>query len=264
MTFDHIYHRLLQRPYRLHINHSGDMTKPVIVLLHGIAASGDDWQKVLPHLETNYHCITIDLLGFGKSPKPQWAAYAMDDHMRSLFHTMNKLRLHTHFTLVGHSLGALLATRYATEHESNLASLVLLSPPVYPALDTIHDWTARQRTSLLLKLYTFIRTSEHLTQESFRKLRFIAPVPKGVIADPDTWLPFMRTLRECIEKQTILHDISVLSLPIDIFYGTADQVVVGANVKLLARHPNIEVHTFLGNHDLTSRYGKLLAKTLGE
>jgi hypothetical protein len=64
--FDYAWHRVFRRPYRLHVAHSGDTSKPVILLLHGIAASGEDWRKVLPHLEPDYHCITIDLLGFGK------------------------------------------------------------------------------------------------------------------------------------------------------------------------------------------------------
>lgn len=262
--FDYLWHGIVGRPYRLHVAHSGERSKPTIVLLHGIAASGDDWRKVLPYLEPHYHCITIDLLGFGESPKPQWLGYTMDDHMRALYRTMNKLHLGSSFILIGHSLGSLLAARYATEHEANISRLILLSPPVYPPLSHIKSKTARKLTGLLLNIYKFLRDDPRINPESFRKLMYLAPLPRGVIKQPETWVPFMRTLKECIEKQTILQDIRGLNLPIDVCYGSLDQVVVSSNVELLARNKNVRLHTFLNTHDLTTRYGKLVAKILAK
>ncbi len=262
MTFEYLIHHVLGRPYRLYVEQRGSQTKPVVVLLHGIAASGDDWRKVLQYLEQDYSCITIDLLGFGNSPKPQWAAYTMDDHMRSLYHTMNKLRLKQQFIFIGHSLGSFLAARYAVEHEKNLSRLLLLSPPIYPPPGSIEKRSARRLTGLLLKLYKFLRNDPRMTPDTFRRLMHLLPLPKSVVQQPNTWLPFMRTLKECIEKQTVLDDVSKLRLPIDVCYGSLDQVVVSANVELLRQHPNVTLHSFLGSHDLTARYGKLVAKIL--
>ncbi|QQS19175.1 alpha/beta fold hydrolase [Candidatus Saccharibacteria bacterium] len=218
--------------------------------------------KSTPHLEPNYHCITIDLLGFGRSPKPEWSNYTMDEHMRSLYHTMNKLHLREQFILIGHSLGSLLAARYATEHEVNLNRLLLLSPPVYPPLSQIKNTAARKLTGMLLNTYKFLRDDPRINPESFRKLMYLAPLPRSVVKQPETGVPVMRTLKECVEKQTILTDVKRLTLPIDICYGSLDQVVVGSNVELLARNKNVRLHTFLNTHDLTTRYGKLVAKIL--
>ena len=261
MPFGYLIHAVLGRPYRLHVNHSGQKNGKVIVLLHGIAASSADWRNILPLLETNYHCITIDLLGFGKSPKPSWLGYTMDDHMRAIYRTLNTLHLGRDYILIGHSLGSFLAVRYAIEHESNISRLFLLSPPVYPPLDSINKRGVRRLTGILLTMYKLLRTDPHITPETFKNLTYVAPLPRSVVKHPDTWVPFMRTLKECIEQQTILDDITHLQLPIDIFYGTLDQVVLGANVRLLA-HDNVKIHEFLGTHDLTKRYGKLIAAHL--
>ena len=261
MAFDYLTHGLLGRPYRLHVRQTGKQHGEVLVLLHGIAASGDDWKKVLPFLEEDYRCITIDLLGFGKSPKPTWPAYTMDDHMRSLYHTMNRLHIGEQFTLIGHSLGSLLAARYATEHEANLKRLFLLSPPVYPPIESISKRGVRQLTGILLAIYKLLRSSPRITPESFKRLTYVAPLPKSIVTHPDTWVPFMRTLKECIEKQTILTDVAKLNLPIDVFYGTLDQVVLTSNVKLLNKE-NVQTHEFLGTHDLSRRYGKVIAAGL--
>ncbi len=238
------------------------MSKPTVVLLHGIAASGDDWRKVLPYLEQDYRCVTIDLLGFGSSPKPQWLGYNMDDHMRALYHTMNKLRLGSRFILIGHSLGSLLAARYATEHQANLSRLLLLSPPVYPPLRDIKSKAARKLTGLLLNIYRFLHDDPRINPETFKRLMYVAPLPRSIVRNPQTWLPFMRTLKECIEKQSILSDVRALQLPIDVFYGSLDQVVVSSNVELLARNKHVHLYSFLNTHDLTTRYGKLVARVL--
>ncbi len=263
MSLDYFAHGMLGRPYRLHVTHHGKRDGPVVILLHGIAASSEDWNKVLPHLEKTHHCITIDLLGFGKSPKPGWAEYTMQDHLRSMYHTINKLRLKRDFVLVGHSLGALLAARYATQHEQNINRLLLLSPPVYPPLDSISRRGVRQLTGILLNIYKLLRTNPRSTPETFRALTYVAPIPRAVVKHPDIWVPFMRSLKECIEKQTILGDVAQLTLPIDVFHGTLDQVVLGPNVELLAK-VNVHIHEFMGTHELTARYGKLVARTLTE
>lgn len=66
------------------------------------------------------------------------------------------------------------------------------------------------------------------------------------------------------KNKLILGDVKQLSLPIDVCYGSLDQVVVSSNVELLARNKNVRLHTFLNTHDLTTRYGKLVAKILAK
>ena len=102
MTIEQFWHGKLRRPYRLHIAYYGEEGKPVIVLLHGIAASGEDWRALIPLLTPYYRCITIDLLGFGRSPKPQWAEYDMAQHLRAVRCTLRSLHIPKPYILVGH------------------------------------------------------------------------------------------------------------------------------------------------------------------
>jgi pimeloyl-ACP methyl ester carboxylesterase len=262
MTLDLFWHRVLRRPYRLHVVTHGPAGKPVVIMLHGIAASSDDWGKLVPLLSEQYRCITIDLLGFAKSPKPQWANYTMEDHVRSIAYTIKKLDIEGPFTLIGHSLGSLLATRYARQHSRQVSHLMLLSPPVYPPLKTIQKRAAYYRTSWLMKLYRFLRTHPRMTPANMKKISYIAPLPSSITKDPETWLPFHRSLERCIEQQTIERDIAVIRAPIDIFYGTLDTLVVGPNVKMLAHADGVQVHTFRGQHSISHSYAKLVSASL--
>ncbi len=41
-----------------------------LVLIHGLGASANRWEYVIPHFEKNYRVIVPDLIGFGYSDKP--------------------------------------------------------------------------------------------------------------------------------------------------------------------------------------------------
>ncbi len=262
MNRDLLWHKLLRRPYLLHTAFHGNPANPPVVLLHGIAATSEDWNRLIPLLTDRYYCITIDLLGFAKSPKPQWADYTMDTHVRSIGYTISRLGLYTNFTLAGHSLGSLLATRYTRLHPKGVDRLLLLSPPVYPPLSTISGKAALKRTDSLIRLYTFLRTHPRMTPDNLRRLSQISALPRSLATDRLTQLPFIRSLERCIEQQTALEDIQAIQTPTDVFYGTLDLVVVPNNVKGLAKHPNVQLHPFPGNHTIGRAYAKTVAAVL--
>ena len=251
--FDRLWHQYLRRPYYLHVRQYGVPTLPTLVLLHGIGASSDDWKFFIPELSKQYHCITIDLLGCGASPKPQWCEYYPDDHIASLRYTIRRLGIRK-FVLAGHSLGSLLSTRYASRYPEGITRLLLLSPPVYPQVTHIRNRLARQRTGVLLALYRSTRKS-FMTPELISRLSFILPPAKSIKEDTEGWRPALKTLEHCIEQQTILEDIKHVTMPVDIWYGVLDEVVIGTNVQLLAAHqPKAKLHTYGGRHILTRQY----------
>ncbi len=262
MTFDQFWHDTLRRPYHLYTRDHGG-SGPVLVLLHGIAASSDDWRYVIAALQGHYHIITIDLLGFGRSPKPQWATYRIEQHIRHIEAALARVHPRGDLTLAGHSLGSLLATRLARRHPRRISRLLLLSPPIYPPLPTIVSAAARRRTALYFRLYAFLRLHPRVSSKNFERLKRILPLPRSVITNPETWLPFERTLEHCIEQQTILADITAVRAPVDIFYGTLDGVVVPHNIEALEHVHGVSVHRLTRqNHDLTRRYAAAIAKIL--
>jgi len=262
MNREIFWHKILRRPFRLFAMEHSEIDKPVIIFLHGIAASSEDWNKLIPLLAPRYYCITIDLLGFAQSPKPQWAAYTMEDHLRAIEFTIRKLGVRRPFILAGHSLGSLLATAYARQHPKDVERLLLLSPPVYPPLESIEKKSALRYTNLLIKIYKFMRTYPRITPENIRRLSLIVPLPRSITKHSETWLPFFRSLEHCIEQQTILQDIRDIRAPIDIFYGSLDTVVVGYNVRQLSKLKDVRIHTFRGNHGIGRTYAKTVAAVL--
>ncbi len=112
---------------------------PPVVFLHGLAASGRYWYPVAEHLrDARLRLYLVDLLGFGRSPWPE-LAYTIDDHLAALDEWRAAAGLAAApLTLVGHSLGALLALAWLAR-TPDLAGAALISLPVY------HDPAAARR-----------------------------------------------------------------------------------------------------------------------
>jgi pimeloyl-ACP methyl ester carboxylesterase len=60
------------RGWRVHYTQKGD-TGPNLLLIHGFGASTDHWRKNIIALSEKYRVWAIDLLGFGRSQKPEIA-----------------------------------------------------------------------------------------------------------------------------------------------------------------------------------------------
>jgi len=97
-----------------------------VVFIHGECRDGSQWSDYFETLSRNYHCFAPDLLGFGDSERPK-APYSIQWESEILEELFENLRLKKIY-LVGDSLGAWVAARYALNHPERVAGLVLRSP----------------------------------------------------------------------------------------------------------------------------------------
>ena len=92
----------------------GDRGDPVVVLLHGFAASQRWWDRVTPDLvRRGLRVIRFDFLGPGRSEKPR-DGYAPDEQARRIAEALGKLGVRR-ATVVGHSMGGTVASALVEE-----------------------------------------------------------------------------------------------------------------------------------------------------
>ncbi len=105
-----------------------------ILLLHGFGASLFSWKYLARDLARDYRTISVDLKGFGRSPKPKDEAYSIADQAEIILDFVTRHDLQK-MTLIGHSFGgavALLTAQMLREQGSGrLSSLVLIDPIAY-------------------------------------------------------------------------------------------------------------------------------------
>ncbi len=97
---------------------SGD----AILLLHGVPTSCYVWRNIIPHLAPLGRCIAPDLIGFGRSDKPD-ISYSIKDHIHYIEKLIEALGLKK-ITLVMHGWGSVIGFHYAMTHEQNCKGLV--------------------------------------------------------------------------------------------------------------------------------------------
>lgn len=100
---------------------------PAVWLMHGEPTWGYLWRKVLPPLlDAGYRCIVPDLVGFGRSDKPEdVAAYSYDAHTAWMAALLAHLELED-ATLVVHDWGGPIGMRLFVEHPEAFARIAIL------------------------------------------------------------------------------------------------------------------------------------------
>ncbi len=101
-------------------------SKKTLVLVHGLGASFERWQYVLPLFSTHFHVIAPDLIGFGYSDKPL-VDYTPDFFSNFLETFLTTLGIN-HTSIIGSSLGGQIAAEYTSSHSEFVDKLILISP----------------------------------------------------------------------------------------------------------------------------------------
>ena len=111
-------------------NSDNRSTEIAILLIHGFGASTDHWRFNIPTLSSKYEVHAIDLLGFGKSPKPNDVEYSgslwKDQVVAYVKEVIQKPTV-----IVGNSLGGYAALAAGAELNELSAGVILLNAAGY-------------------------------------------------------------------------------------------------------------------------------------
>lgn len=104
----------------------------VAVLIHGYSVPSFVWRGVQTRLnQAGISTLVYDLYGHGLSDRPN-TEYTRDLYDRQLTELLHQLIPNKKVLLVGWSMGAMIAARYATKHVDTVVSVYLISPSGLP------------------------------------------------------------------------------------------------------------------------------------
>ncbi|MBU6228121.1 MAG: alpha/beta fold hydrolase [Cyanobacteria bacterium REEB459] len=115
------------RDQNIHYVKAGDdrCDRPPVLLVHGFGASTDHWRKNIIDLAQDFQVWAIDLVGFGRSAKPDWP-YSGSLWQAQLQEFITE-KIGRPTVLAGNSLGGYSALCTAANHPDTAAGLVLLN-----------------------------------------------------------------------------------------------------------------------------------------
>jgi pimeloyl-ACP methyl ester carboxylesterase len=125
--------------------------RPPVVLLHGVGSRGQSWWPVIDPLAARFHLYQLDLRGHGASGKPA-AGYLVEHYAADLDAALDALDLHVENNatrIMGHSLGALVALYWASEHPAQAAALVVEDPSLRVPPDIVEAFDGWQQLAAL-------------------------------------------------------------------------------------------------------------------
>ena len=105
----------------------GAKNKPSILLIHGLAGTRDNWNRVAQFLTPHYHVIIPDLPSNGDTKIPESFDVSVPNvtsQMRLFIETLN---VDENLHIAGHSLGGSIATVYASQYPFDTQSLFLIN-----------------------------------------------------------------------------------------------------------------------------------------
>ncbi|NET59778.1 MAG: alpha/beta hydrolase [Symploca sp. SIO2E6] len=211
---------------------------PILVFLHGSWSDSSQWLSVIEHLNQDYHCFALDLLGFGESEQPQKIHYSIQLEVECLFKYLEALRLQPVY-LIGHSLGGWIAASYVLQYWEQVHGLVLIAPEGVLLEGQQSSWRwSRWLVGRLPIAYGVLRSllplakilrRDKLIEEILQKRRQLLSSPTACK------LLFQRRWSE-IQAELLQERLDSLQLPTLILQGKKDHSEAISRSQIYASH----------------------------
>ncbi|MBS3922431.1 MAG: alpha/beta hydrolase [Nitrosarchaeum sp.] len=197
-------------------------SKHVLVLIHGLGASAERWNKVIPIFAKQYRVIVPDLIGYGYSDKPV-ADYTPDFFSSFLENFLVALQI-TRPIIIGSSLGGQIAADYTSAHSNEVEKLILVSPAgsmkqSTPALDAYIMAALYPNDESAKNVFELMESSGHEVDSQ---------IIQGFIDRmklPNAKLAFMSTVLGLKNSDVITSKLNSITCPTLVIWGSKDPVI---------------------------------------
>ncbi len=204
-----------------------------VLLLHGKNFSAIYWEQTANDLaKAGYRVVMPDQIGFGKSSKPelQYTFQLLAQNTKALLDALGVTRV----AVLGHSMGGMLATRFALQYPEMTQKLILENPigledwkTVVP-YQSVDDWYASELTQDYQKMKAY--------QLEFYYGGNWKPEYEKWLAAPAGWTlhqnyPIVAKASaltyDMIFTQPVLYEFQNLKLPTLLIIGQRDRTALG-------------------------------------
>ena len=257
----------MTRHYKLNCKTTGK--GPVVVMLHGLAGTSQYFDRITKQLPNN-RVISIDLLGFGDSPKPKDIKYTIQDHVSAIENTIESLNLEKPFSVLGVSMGATLALEYAKKHSYDIKGIILISPAIYSSAVLAKDRINSTRAPNILMfgpVARFVCKNVCARQKLAKKINPVVMrhIPSDVAKTvcEHTWESYSYSMQNVVISQP-KQDISAISkIPLYIVFDDKDILIEQELMyELVDKSSAAKIIHIAGGHGMLVNNTNLVADTL--
>lgn len=205
-----------------------------VVLMHGKNFSGAYWKTTIEALvAAGFRVVVPDQIGFGKSAKPeryQFTFHALAANTVALLDSLGVEK----FSLVGHSMGGMLATRTALMHPNRVEKLALVNPigledwKVVVPYTTVEENYAQELKKTPEGIKEYMRQS-YFGGEWKPEYDFLVEILAGWTLHPEhervAWNAALTT--DMVFTQPVVYEFEQVKTPTLLIVGLRDRTAIG-------------------------------------
>ncbi|MFL6797789.1 MAG: alpha/beta fold hydrolase [Xanthobacteraceae bacterium] len=203
-----------------------------IVLLHGIGSNAQSFVPLMQALASHYSTLAWDAPGYGNSQELPQEWPDASDYALALERLLAATGV-SRCVVVGHSLGALIAARYAVSFPLQVMALVLISPAL--------GYGAEKHAPLPPPVAKRIEELDRLGPAAFSRAR-----SPGLLADPAARPDVLQTVQQAMAAVRrpgydqaarllavgrLVEDAAKMTVPTAVLVGLQDRITPPAHVR---------------------------------
>ncbi|HBG40205.1 MAG TPA: alpha/beta hydrolase [Porphyromonadaceae bacterium] len=225
-----------------------------IVLLHGKNFNGAYWKTTVAALvKEGYRLVVPDQIGFGKSSKPAGYQYTFQQLAGNTKAVLDKLGIQKVF-LLGHSMGGMLAVRFAVMYPETVEKLILENPIGLEDWKLVAPYTSIDE-NYQKELKVSYETTKNYQSRFYYDNRWKPEYDEwvylltGWTKHPDYSRVAMNNAQtsDMIFTQPVVYEFSSIQAPTLLIIGTRDRTAIGKdNVKDEAVRERMGQYQLLG------------------
>ncbi|MFC6338706.1 alpha/beta fold hydrolase [Pseudomonas sp. CCM 7891] len=225
-----------------------------IVLMHGKNFCGATWEASIKSLsDAGYRVITPDQIGFCTSSKPDHYQYSFQQLAINTHQLLETLGIQK-ATVLGHSTGGMLATRYALLYPQQTEQLVMVNPiglEDWKALGvpyrTVDQWYERELKMSAEGARKYQQSTYYggrWKPEYDRWIDMLVGMNKGPGQKQVAWNSAL--IYDMIFTQPVYYEFKDLQVPTLLMIGTADTTAIGSDIASPAVKAKVGHYEVLG------------------
>lgn len=209
-----------------------------VVLLHGKNFCAATWESAIAALAgAGYRVVVPDQVGFCKSSKPPRYQYSFGQLAANTHDLLARLGI-PRAVIVGHSMGGMLAARYALQYPQATERLVLVNPigledwkAAGVPWRSIDAWNAREMKTSFDSIRDYQRTvyySGDWKQAYERWVRMLGGMYAGEGREAVAWSQALTS--DMVFNQPVVYEFPRIAVPTTLFIGQKDRTAIGKDL----------------------------------
>ncbi|MDO5524360.1 MAG: alpha/beta hydrolase [Bacteroidia bacterium] len=224
-----------------------------VMLLHGKNFNGAYWEETIVSLtREGYRVIVPDQIGFGKSTKPGQYQYSFHQLAANTKNLLDKLGIKK-VSVLGHSMGGMLATRFALMYPEVAEKLMLENPigledyKSLAAYQTVHQAFEGELKNTAASYKKYQETFYYDNQWKPEYDRWLNLLAGWTLHDDYPVIAWNAALTsDMIFTQPVVYEFKNLRVPTLLIIGTRDRTAIGKDRAPKDVQPTMGLYNELG------------------